>query len=182
MDTDTLLQRANVDKRQYYEALEVSQFGACIVWKRDPKEAFINNYNPEWMKAWDGNMDIVPCLDYFAVVTYITDYYTKTESGVTKAINAAVKASKERGDDMSETMSHLEYAYLHSREMGESEAYYRIIPSLHLSQSNVKCTFLGTRFPENRSTIVMPVGESPTNEDIEDEEPDDDFETKPILR
>ena len=179
LDTETLLQRANVDKKKYYEALEVSQSGACIILKRDPKEAYINNYNPEWMKAWDGNMDISVCLDYFAIVTYITDYYTKTESGVTKAINAAVKASKERGDDMTATMSHLVYAYLKSREMGESEAYYRIIPSLHLSQSNVKCTFVATGFPENRSTMLRPVNERTINQDIEDEaDADDDFEEK----
>ena len=92
-----------VDKKKYYEALEVSQNAAFIIMKRDPKEAYINNYNPEWIKAWDGNMDISVCLDYFAIITYITDYYTKTESGVTKAINAAVKASKERGDDMTTT-------------------------------------------------------------------------------
>ena len=83
-------------------------------------------------------MDIALCLDFFAIITYITDYYTKTESGVTKAINAAVKASKERGDDMTTTMRHLAHAFHKSREMGESEAYYRIFPHLHLSQSNIK--------------------------------------------
>ena len=159
LDTNTLLKRANVEKRKYYEALEVSQNAACIILKREPKESYINNYNPEWMKAWDGNMDISVCLDYFAIITYITDYYTKAETGVTKAIKAAVKECKAKGADMTTTMSHLMYTYLKCREMGESEAYYRMIPSLHLSQSNVKCTFVDIRFPENRQTILTPINE-----------------------
>ena len=170
--TDDLLEKAEVSKKTYYEALEVSQNAACIILKRDPREAYINNYNPEWMKAWDGNMDIQVCLDYFAIITYITDYYTKTESGVTKAISAAVKASKERGDDMTKTMRHLSHAFLTSREMGESEAYYRIFPHLHLSQSNVKCTFVATGFKENRSTMVMPMNDGNRAPDKEYDEDD----------
>ena len=175
LNTDELLQKAEVNKTKYYEALEVSQNAACIIMKRDPNEAYINNYNPEWLKAWDGNMDITVCLDYFAIITYITDYYTKTESGVTKAINAAMKASKERGDDMTATMRHLAHTFLKSREMGESEAYYRIFPHLHLSQSNIKCIFVNTGFPENRSTMVMPVKEKSTIPTKCDEDPDDEL-------
>ena len=61
---------------------------------------------------------------------------------------------------MTATMRHLTHTFLSSREMGESEAYYRMFPSLHLSKSNVKCTFVATGFPENRSTMVMPINEN----------------------
>ena len=30
------------------------------------------NPNTEWLKAWDGNMDLQICLDFFAIITYIT--------------------------------------------------------------------------------------------------------------
>ena len=44
---------------------------------RDIDEIFINNYNAEWIEAWDANLDISPVYDYFGIITYITDYFTK---------------------------------------------------------------------------------------------------------
>ena len=43
--------------------------------------------------------------------------------------------------------------------MGESEAYYRMIPSLHLSESNIKCIFVATGFPWNRSKFLRKIAE-----------------------
>ena len=44
-----------------------------ILLEKDIDEGYINGFNPEWLEAWGGNMDLQPCLDYFAVITYITD-------------------------------------------------------------------------------------------------------------
>ena len=164
---DEVLNRAKVQKDQYYEALKVSQTGSCVVLKRKPKEMNINNYNAEWMKAWDGNMDISVCLDFFAIITYITDYYTKSETDMMKQITAAAKACKDRGDDMKVQMRHLINTFLTSRQMGESEAYYRMFPYLHLSESNVKCVFVATGFPENRSNMLRPMRDKLADEDFD---------------
>ena len=44
----------------------------------------------------------------------------------------------------------LAQAYLTGREMGESEAYYKLEPSLHYKQTNVKTVFITSGFPQNR--------------------------------
>ena len=36
------------------------------------------------------------------------------------------------------------------RHVGESEAYYKICPELHLTHSSIKHTYVDTSFPENR--------------------------------
>lgn len=54
----------------------------------------MNNYNPEWIKAWNANMDRHICLDYYAIMTYITAYYIKDESGTTEYIRNALKLMK----------------------------------------------------------------------------------------
>ena len=167
---DEILTRAKVKKNDYYEALSFSKTGITVILKRRPNEIYINNYNPEWLKAWDGNMDIQPCMDLFAIVTYITDYYTKGETSMMKAITAATKACKARGDDMKTTLYQLTETFLRCREMGEMEAWYRIMPGLHLSESNVKTIFVGTGFPENRSRLVMPVKEKGSERESEDGE------------
>ena len=62
-----------------------------MVLKRTPQEIYINNYNPEWIKAWNGNIDLQVCLDHFAVITYITDYYMKDESGMQAHLSEVAK-------------------------------------------------------------------------------------------
>ena len=66
-----------------------------IVLARDIDEIYINNYNPEWLLAWDGNIDIQPCFDFFGVVTYITEYFTKDESGTSNFLAEASKQIKD---------------------------------------------------------------------------------------
>ena len=48
----------------------------------------------------------------------------------------------------------LAQAYLTGREIGESEAYYKLEPSLHYKQSNIKTIFLSTGFFSNRSRFL----------------------------
>ena len=77
----------------YEEALSWNTQGYTIVLERDINEMFINSYNPEWVRAWDGNTDIQPCFDYFSVITYITEYFTKDDSGMIAKLVEMLKDS-----------------------------------------------------------------------------------------
>ena len=82
--------------RVYEEALSVSfKRGYSVIVKRDLDEIFTNTYNPEWIKAWDANIDLSFCGDYFAVITYVTDYCMKDESGVLTFITEALKQNRD---------------------------------------------------------------------------------------
>ena len=73
--------------KNYEDALSYSfKKGYAVNIKRDVDEIFTNTYNPLWLQAWNANMDMQICLDFFAVITYITDYYMKDETGVVKDI------------------------------------------------------------------------------------------------
>ena len=78
---------------QYENALSVNTKGYSIHYRRDVDEIMVNTYNPEWISAWNGNMDFQLCLDYFAVITYISDYYCKDDSGIMKTLQEALKES-----------------------------------------------------------------------------------------
>ena len=56
--------KAGVTLQEYEEALSFTNTGYKVVIERDLTEIFINSYNMEWMEAWDGNMDIQPCLHH----------------------------------------------------------------------------------------------------------------------
>ena len=152
----------------YYEALGVSKKGKVVILKRTVQEMWVNNYNPEWMLAWDGNMDIQLCLDFFAICTYITDYYTKDETGT---LTHLIKAVKEcHGKGQKETMRALANEFTSHRQVGESEAYYKLFPELHLTESSVKTVFAPTGFPRNRHTFLRKENNHKGKDVVEDEE------------
>lgn len=127
-------------------------------------------------------MDIQLCLDYFSVVTYITDYCSKEESGTMKFLKEAANACKQKTNE--EQMRILFHTFLTHRQMGESEAYYRIMPDLHLSQSNVATYFVSTGFPETRIKFLRKVSEEPAEKMLDevecpgDEEEEDEEDEK----
>ena len=156
-DVNDILRKASVSRHDYYLALSTSFTGISVVLKRKPKDMFVNNFNPEWIKAWDANMDLQVCMDEFAVMTYITDYYTKDESGMMQHLKDAKKDFK--GRDRIELSRYLAHKFLTHRQMGEAEVLYRMLPHLHLSESNIACKFLQGGFPWDRTRILRPIDE-----------------------
>ena len=71
---------------EFKKAISTSKTGYSVVLQRDLDEVYINPYNTEWLRAWDKNLDIKVVLDYFAVITYAADNYTKDDNGIIKAM------------------------------------------------------------------------------------------------
>ena len=85
-----VLELAKVSVKCYKAAVrEQTKKGISVILARDIDELFINNYNPEWLRAWNANLDIQVCFDFFAVITYITEYITKDESGTSAFLKMA---------------------------------------------------------------------------------------------
>ena len=145
-----LCKAAEVRYEDYIKALSMSKSGYSVVIKRDLDEIFINNYNIEWLRAWDGNMDIQVVLDFFAVITYVTDYYAKDDTGTMEIIKAALAQSESK--DLKEKMKIIANTFLTHRQMGEAEACYRLLPSMLLKKSNVTCQWVNLGSKEDRSS------------------------------
>ena len=83
---DKVLKKASaggepITYEKYEQAvIEQPRKGSEVLLQRDIDEIFINNYNAEWIVAWDANIDISPVYDYYGTITYITDYFTKVSS------------------------------------------------------------------------------------------------------
>ena len=78
---EEFLNGLKIDKEVYKWALQISEKGTTIILKRNLKERFVNNYNPKFILAWQANMDLQFCIDTYAIVTYVTDYLTKSDQG-----------------------------------------------------------------------------------------------------
>ena len=60
-----VLELAGVDPQEYVAALkECSRKGINVILARDIDELYVNNYNPEWVEAWNGNIDFSPVFDF----------------------------------------------------------------------------------------------------------------------
>ena len=91
---------------------------------RDIDELMVNSYNPEITRAWNGNTDFQICLDFFAIITYISDYFTKDDSGTLKSVINVMKTSD--CDDLKDEMKLLMNTWIKNHQMGEAEAVYRL--------------------------------------------------------
>ena len=60
-----LLEVAKVSEEDYLEALSYSNKGYSVHLKRDLDEIYINSYDPEWIRAWNGNIDKQPVFSFF---------------------------------------------------------------------------------------------------------------------
>ena len=56
------------------------------------------------------------------------------------------------------------------RQVGESEAYYKLFPELHLTQSSVKTVFVAGGLPHKRSVFLRKVNKNKEKDESEDED------------
>ena len=90
----------NISYEDYIMAIKKApRHGSTVLIKRDIDEIYVNNYNPEWLKAWNANLDIQPVLDFFAVITYVTDYWAKSDEGITQHLREAAAILKSEPDE-----------------------------------------------------------------------------------
>ena len=69
--------------------------------KRQPNSCFVNNYFDVGLKAWQANMDIQPVFNEYKAVTYMYQYFSKTEENqCSQAMKQATKEAYENNMHM----------------------------------------------------------------------------------
>ena len=91
---EEFLHKLDISIDDYEKSLKISSRGNTIILKRKIKERMVNNYNGKMLKVWRANIDVQVCLDNFAIVTYVCDYLTKSDDGLTKFMKEAIKEKK----------------------------------------------------------------------------------------
>ena len=148
-----VLELAAVNPQDYEKALkEGTRNGINVILARDIDELYVNNYNPEWLLAWDGNIDFSPVFDFFAVTTYVTEYFTKDESGTTRFLAEASKQIKDI--PIKDQKRCIKNVFLTHRQMGLSEAYMKIFPDMNLKDSNIASEFIHLGRKEDMSRYL----------------------------
>ena len=140
---------------QYEMAVEQQpRKGSTVLLRRDIDEVFVNNYNPEFIVAWDANMDLQPVFDFYGVITYVTDYWAKDSTGLTDVLKTAVKQLQKDGD-MRKKCNDLANVFMSHRQVGEAEAYYKVFPHMNLVYSSVATVYVPTEGKEERRHFLQ---------------------------
>ena len=161
---DELLEMAGgISYEDYILAIKKSKkHGSAVLLQRDVDEIYVNNYNPEWLINWNANLDIQPVLDFFAVITYVTDYWAKSDEGLTPILKEAAKKLKSE-PELKKRCQQMANTFMSNRQMGEAEAYYKILPNLTLKYSNVDTIFVPSDKKSMRSKFLMKLDEADIN-------------------
>ena len=100
--------------------------------KREPNFYFVNNYFDVGLKAWQANMDIQLDFNEYKAVTYMCQFFSKTENRCSQAMKQAAKEAFENNMHHHDTKKISALAYLSNRQCSVQEAVYHILPELKL--------------------------------------------------
>ena len=143
------IEKAN---QQYLEALSSSVKGnGAIFLKRDSKDVFTNNFNPNVMQIHEANHDIQLVSDPYACAEYICDYMPKAEGGMSKVLQEIT----DEGKDLSkmQLLNKLAAALDKHREVSIQEATYRLL-GLPMVKSSVIVKYVNTCHPDKRDGLL----------------------------
>ena len=165
-------------RQRYIEALSVSVRGTgSVLIRREPKDIFTNNFNPNLMEIHGANHDIQPVVDQYACAQYICGYLTKNEDGASKTM----KAVNDEAGDLSkmEVLNKLATVLDKHREVSIQEAVYRMM-GFPMTKSSVVVKYLSTSHPNHRDGLLKgDLKNLPEGESIFHNSPQTYFENRP---
>ena len=142
---DVLLEAGFENYDEFKEALQLVGNKAQIVLKRETKDVWINQYNPDLLRAWNANMDVQFVLDPYQCVMYIVSYISKPEhelSDVLKSAQEELKKSPQQ-TDLATQMKKLGTVYFENREVSVQESIVRTC-SIRMKDSTRQVVFIPT--------------------------------------
>ena len=151
-----ILNELEISKDDYNRTLSISKDEDLELHvKRPPDSCFVNNYFDVGSKAWQANMDIQPVFNEYKAVTYMCQYFSKTEDQCSQAMKQAAKEAFENNMYHPDTIKTIVKAYLRNRECSVQEAVYHILPELKLRTIFPAVYFVNTNLPEERVQVLL---------------------------
>lgn len=76
---EQLYEQAGISHDVLVKVLSLLTCKEAIFLKRNPSECWVNNYNADLLRTWNGNMDIQFVLNPYSCIMYIVSYISKAE-------------------------------------------------------------------------------------------------------
>ncbi len=159
------LTMAKVDYDEYLDALAVSCNAHKIVLRREPKDCYVNPYNPDILLNWEANMDIQYVLDAYSCVMYLVSYVLKDERALSDLLRRASRESQNEG--IRKQMDIIGSKFLSTREMPIQKAIMMEL-SIPIFEKSRQCVFVSAEPRESRVRLLKP------KEELENMDDDDE--------
>ncbi|XP_077385098.1 uncharacterized protein LOC144023466 [Festucalex cinctus] len=138
-----LLAKCELTSDEYMECLHMTAAKSSVVLKRDPKDCWVNNYNPHLLLAWNANMDIQYILNAYSCIAYICSYISKAEHGLSQYLKSVIENSRNENVNEHDQMREVIQCYSKRREISAQESVARVC-SLHMKQASRSVVFVQT--------------------------------------
>ncbi|CAI5670370.1 unnamed protein product [Oreochromis niloticus] len=143
MSLEQLLARCKLTHAEYERYLNKMNTRSTIILKRDPKDSWINSYNPHLLEAWNSNIDISFVLDAFGAANYLMKYISKKEGGLSEYLKTVIENSHKDSVNECDEMRAVMQAYSKKREISAQECVARAC-GLHMKQCSRAVIFIPT--------------------------------------
>ena len=155
---DEWLQYIEMDEDMYIKVVRSSLQRTRIFLKRQPTETRVNNYMKHLLDVWQGNHDIQFVLDEYQCITYICDYMTKAQKGMSELLRAACEEAKAGNMDVKESVRHITNVFINAAETPVQECCFDLL-GLFMVKSSVQSEFINTSPFEKRVAVMKSVDE-----------------------
>ena len=152
---DEFLHELGLSEKQYMDGLKmmVKSKGNQVFVKRDCKDVFCNNYNPNLLWLHRANLDVSPITNEYAVAAYVLGYLTKAEAGLSKLLKALDEDAEKYGTSTDEKLKRFSRAIDNSREVSVQEVCYRTL-GLGMCVGSRVVKFVNVNKPEERDGLL----------------------------
>uniref|UniRef100_A0A0F8ACH5 ATP-dependent DNA helicase n=1 Tax=Larimichthys crocea TaxID=215358 RepID=A0A0F8ACH5_LARCR len=125
LSLDQLLARCNLTHGEYEQYLNVINQSNAVIMKHDPKDCWVNGYNPYLLEAWNTNIYVQYILNYYSLIYYICTYICKSENSVSQYLKTLIKDSNRDNVNECDEMREIMQAYSKKREVSAQECVTR---------------------------------------------------------
>ncbi|XP_068069853.1 uncharacterized protein [Danio rerio] len=162
-----LLTKCNLSMDDYLNYAEGLTTGSAVLLKRDPKETWVNGYNPDLLRAWNANMDIQYILDAYSCIMYMLSYVSKPEHEMSGFLKNVIQSVREANVNEEDEMKHIMQAYAKHRQVSAQESVARTC-SLPLKKCSRSVVFVPTDDDALKMSLPISVllNKNPESEDV----------------
>lgn len=154
---EEILKKLDLTEHEYYQAIRSNLTRTDVFLRRYSLEVGINAYNKQILQLFECNMDIQFVVNEYAVASYIVNYISKTEAGLSKMLRAAVKETKEKKFmGHRKRLQHISNVLSNGSLMSAQEAAY-VNLSLPFVRNSRAYVFINTSTIEKRARMTKSV-------------------------
>ena len=146
---DEWLAHLNMTEEHYLKVLQAGLTRRKMFLQRAPSDTRVNPYMKGLLRAWRGNHDVQFVLEPYQCISYICDYMTKSQKGLSELVLMASEEADAGNLDLRRSVKHIGEKFLNACESSVQQCCYDIL-GLPITNSTRKKEFINTNPPEKR--------------------------------